>query len=140
MAEGMGEGGEGLLCACQVSGLKCLANRGEVLGAIRPLEWSRIAERTVLAKCGQSVKGLPRRVHVVRLQRLSQLLDVGFSPLSEILFLLEDRFGSSGSVCARGFLGCAYVHDECREILVVVGVSLSLLQAGKGRFCARQVS
>jgi hypothetical protein len=135
MAESVSEGGEGLLCACQVSGLKCLANRGEVLGAICPLERFRIAERTVLAKCGQSVKGLPRRVHVARLQRLSQLLDVGFSLLSEILLLLEDRFGAGNFFRAARLLRSTQVHTKCRKVLAcIVVVSEGFWQGRNGWF------
>jgi hypothetical protein len=132
MAERVREVSEGLLCARQVSGLKCLANRVEVLRAIRSLEWPQIAERTVLAKRYQSVISLLRGVRVPRLQRLSKLIEAGFPLPPEFLPLLAGRFGAGNVFRAARVRGSTQVHNKCRKVLTgIVVVSRGFLQARK---------
>lgn len=141
MSKGVGEGNEGLLRACQVSGLKSLADSSEVLGAIGSPEWHRTAERTVLAECDQSVIGLLGGVGVPRLESFSKLLEAGCSRLPEFLPLPVDRFGGGSVVRTAGVSRSAQVHNECRKALAgIVVVSQGLLKARKGRLRVRQVA
>ena len=77
VAEGAGKICVGRLGSGEIAGLQRLTDGLEILGAIGSLKWLPTFIGAALAECGQGVESLLSSVQVARLQRLSELGEIG---------------------------------------------------------------
>ena len=85
--------GEGLLRACQISGLQGLTDGVEILLALAVLKIVAVGERAALAQSLQSAEFLLRARQVSGLEGLAKLLQIGLARLKVRLKLLVNRTG-----------------------------------------------
>jgi len=130
VAEGACEVSESGPRACQISGRERLADRREVLGAIRSMESLSIAKGAVLAERDQSVVSLLSSVRVARAQRLSQLLKPGFSLLPEIVWLLIGQLDGLNICCLLRVvqIACTKRAGELSKIGATIVITLERLK------------